>query len=242
MPCARDAFGRIRCSECGHERPCSGVRTGKPRCAACVRRRAVCSYCVKVAKVSVVWAAGPICTTCRYNTLETRSICSGCGQSRRPDPRHRSGQCSDCVGLPPFNICVGCGREERLYRGRRCYACILAEDIDALLGASPRLKPLRKTLLDTERPRSVLRWLRSDATQHVLGRIVTGDLELTHAAIDSLGESVFVLRLRRLASRVVGSKSEAKQSPASSAGSTHNSPRSPIPRSGEWSKSSRGGG
>lgn len=172
------------CTSCGHERPCIGVRDGNPICESCRRRRADCSRCGKPATVSAVWATGPVCTNCRYVGLEARTTCTGCGASRRPDPRHPSGQCSDCLDLPPLNVCAACGREDRIYRAGNCYRCVLVDEVDTLLNGDPRLEPLRNVIVNTDRPRSVFRWLHADTAQSALARIVAGDLELSHEAID----------------------------------------------------------
>jgi hypothetical protein len=180
------------CVVCGRERPCEGVRAGSPRCEACARRREPCSWCGKTAKVIARWAAGPICTTCRYRGLEAKTDCACCGRRRRPDPRHSSGWCSDCAGLPPLCVCTVCGSEDRLYTVGRCWSCTLAARLDTLLvdgDGSPaeHLDGLRVALMATDRPRAALRWLAKPATRDILARLARDELDLTHAALDGLG-------------------------------------------------------
>ena len=185
------------CVDCGLERPCDGVRTGRFRCEPCSRRKAGCSRCGRVATVAVVWACGPVCTTCHHKGLEAKATCDGCGQLRRPDPRHPSGRCSDCVGLPAFSVCSGCEVEDRLYRNGHCWRCSLADVFDALtVGGGVDLASLRTSLLATDRPRAVVRWLETPFATNSIRRLSTGELAMTHRAIDALGGSLAVSRLR----------------------------------------------
>ena len=188
------------CVDCGGVKPCEGVRSGQFRCHACSRRRAPCSRCGRQAKVAAVWASGPVCTTCRLAGLSAKATCEGCGQWRRPDPRHPSGRCSDCVGLPPLNVCGGCGIEERLYTAGRCHGCTLAARLDELLAsdstAAVDLGSLRQLLLATGQPRAALRWIAKPATATALRRLADGDLVLSHAGLDELGDTLAVGHLR----------------------------------------------
>ncbi len=185
------------CVDCGLERPCEGVRSGRFRCESCSRRQSDCARCGRVAKVAVVWACGPVCTTCHHKGLEAKAICDGCGQLRRPDPRHPSGRCSDCVGLPVLSVCSGCGVEDRVYRNGHCWRCTLADVFDALTtGGSVDLAPLRTSLLATDRPRAVVRWLETSFATNSIKRLSTGELAMTHRAIDALGHTLAVSRFR----------------------------------------------
>lgn len=185
------------CVDCGLERPCEGVRSGRFRCEACSRRHSDCSRCGRVAKVAVVWACGPVCQTCYHKGLEAKAICDGCGRFRRPDPRHPSGRCSDCVGLPTWSVCSGCGVEDRIYRNGHCWRCTLADVFDALTtGGIVDLASLRTSLLATDRPRAVVRWLETSFAADSIRRLSTGELAMTHRGIDALGDTLAVSRLR----------------------------------------------
>jgi hypothetical protein len=148
------------CVDCGLSRPCDGIRSGTFRCAPCSRRQVPCSWCGRTGKVAVVWATGPVCTSCHHKGLEAKAVCAGCGELRRPDPRHPSRRCADCVGLARFSVCSGCGLEDRVYRNGHCWRCTLGDTFDALTASgSIDLTPLRMTLLATDRARAVVRWL-----------------------------------------------------------------------------------
>lgn len=190
--CRRSAV----CSICGHERLCAAIRSGRPRCDPCSKRRVECSWCGRTAQVSVVWATGPVCSTCRHKGLTASAICTGCGDMRRPDPRHPSGRCSDCVGLPAFNVCVSCGNEDRIFRAGRCFSCTLPIAFDSLAVGPVDLAALRATIVATDRPRAVIRWLETPFITTTLARLASGDLAITHEAVDGLGNNLAVIRLR----------------------------------------------
>jgi hypothetical protein len=186
------------CSICGNERVCVGIRAGNPRCQPCTSRQAPCSWCGRTARVSVVWATGPVCSTCRHKGLAAKATCDGCGKLRRPDPRHPSGRCADCVGLPRFNVCADCGTEDRIYRHGRCFACLVPMVFDRLAVGPVDLSGLRATLLASARPRAVLRWLETGFVTTSIAGLAAGELALTHTALDGLGDNLAVTRLRHV--------------------------------------------
>lgn len=196
----RDCNRRVGvCVTCGRERPCEGFRNGRPRCNLCAARRAACTVCGTVNKVAVVWASGEICRSCYARAAALKVVCDGCGQTRRPDPRHPSGRCSDCVGLPPMHTCKHCGDEARIIRHGMCWSCLLPHVFDTLTAnATVDLAPLRAALLASDRSRSVGRWLEIPFVAETISAIAAGEFALTHTALDNLGdkESNSVARLR----------------------------------------------
>lgn len=185
------------CVVCGLDRPCDGLRSGTPRCATCARRQTSCSRCGRTAKVAAVWACGPVCSTCYHKGLEAKAVCDGCGQLRRPDPRHPSARCSECVGLPAFNVCSGCGVEDRVYRNGHCWRCTLADVFDTLTASGTvDLALLRASLGSTDRPRAVVRWLETPFATNAIAALATGEVAMTHQAIDTFGDTLAVSRLR----------------------------------------------
>jgi hypothetical protein len=192
----------VACSVCGRLRHAVvGSQAGAPRCGACSRRRATCSGCgLEDRIVAVVWASGPVCSTCHKKGLSAKGDCKGCGQRRRIDPRdpRQLGLCSDCAGLEPWSVCAACGIEERIYEAGRCVACTLDHRLRELVGASAVLDPLRESLLATDGPRAALRWLAKPECQKVLGAIARGDLAATHEGLDELGDSHWLAHLRQV--------------------------------------------
>lgn len=196
--CASCNRTRAVCTVCGHERHCNGIAAGRPRCGPCGNQPIVCSWCGRTApSVSAQWATGPVCSTCRYRGLEAKATCEGCGQWRRPDPRHPSGRCADCVGLAPFNICSSCGLEDRIFRHGRCIRCVMVDLFDTLTGdAAIDVAGLRAVVAASDRPRAVFRWLQEPFVSDTIRRLAQGDLALDHRAFDELGNRLTVNRLR----------------------------------------------
>lgn len=192
----------LECSVCGQvRRSVSGSRKGASKCSACTRRRATCSVCGLDGRVvAVVWASGPVCSTCHKKGLSAKGDCKGCGQRRRIDPRdpQQRGLCSDCAGLEPWSVCAACGTEERIYEAGRCIACTLEHRLKELVGTSPILDPFRESLVATDRPRAALRWLAKPGCQEVLGAMARGDLAATHEDLDSLPDSHWLAHLRQV--------------------------------------------
>lgn len=143
------------CSVCGEVRVCTnGIRKGRPKCTSCVTRRATCSSCGKDRMVAMVFATGPVCSTCHKKAQAAKGVCRGCGQRRRIDPRDpaQRGLCSDCAGLEPWSVCTLCHEEDRIYEAGRCIACTLEHRLRELLGSSAMLDPLLDCLGGSERP------------------------------------------------------------------------------------------
>ncbi len=178
----------VACSVCGEVRvSTTGIQKGRPKCTSCVRRRTTCSACGKGDRmIAMVFATGPVCSTCHKKAQSAKGVCRGCGQRRRIDPRDpdQRGLCSDCAGLEPWSVCTVCGGEDRIYEAGRCIACTLEHRLRELLGSSAMLDPLLDCLGGSERPRAALRWLAKPASQEVLGAMARGDMASTHEALD----------------------------------------------------------
>ncbi|MEY9862075.1 hypothetical protein ABH935_007719 [Catenulispora sp. GAS73] len=119
--------------------------------------------------VAEVCPDGPACRTCADRAVRTRGVCLGCGTDR---------------ALP--------GRRPR----RLCPRCTLADRLDERLDDGtgrirPALAPLTGLLLSAEKPLSILTWLHTRKPQQVgpaylLRRLGRGEIELTHAAFNTL--------------------------------------------------------
>ncbi len=202
--CARRPRGT--CSSCGRQATIvSGLRRDQPRCGRCTPRgQRPCDRCGRTMRIVEVWPTGTACTSCYYKVLDAKSICEGCGARRRIDPRNRDGRdlCSDCAGLAAWFVCRDCGDEARLPADGRCRHCQLIARLADVFGdadgASKELSSLRLALATTERPRAVLRWLAGGHTRQVLAGLVSGQLALTHEALDALGNSKALDHLRQV--------------------------------------------
>lgn len=150
--------------------------------------------------MAMVLASGPVCSTCHKKVLSAKGTCSGCGQRRRIDPRdpRQLGLCSDCAGLDPWSVCLGCGLEDRIYDAGRCLSCTLEYRLTELVGDSAILDPLRTALLGTDQPRAALRWISNPLVAEVLTGIADGDLAPTHEVLDDLGDGSWLGHLRQV--------------------------------------------
>ncbi len=163
-----------------------------------------CASCGRVAKTAAYWACGPVCVSCYHRTLASKGTCRGCGQTRRIDPRLPAeiGLCSECGGLSPLSVCSGCGTEDRIFRRNRCYGCNLDDELARLLGDGEDLRPelgeLRAALTRVGSPKAMLRWLAIPVTAATLSKLASGELDLTHEAIDGLGTTKAVAHLRQV--------------------------------------------
>lgn len=189
----------ITCDVCGAQRRGNnGTRGGQVRCAVCAKRRADCSVCGQGDRpVACVWASGPVCSTCRHAGVAARSICAGCGQRRRIDPRNTNGHahCASCAGLVPFSVCRGCGTEDRIHTDGLCFGCLRDRRLDELIGRSEALEPVR-TALRASVPRTVLRWLAAPVVAQTIAAMAAGTSPISHATLDNAGSNHVVAHLR----------------------------------------------
>ena len=112
--------------------------------------------------------------------------------------------CHACAGKPTKSSCKTCGQLEGRYDSGRCAKCALDDRLTELLidrtgTISLRFVPLKRLLLEHPHPESVLRWLRrAPKGVEALKALAGGDLEATHAVLDSLGEARSIAFLRSL--------------------------------------------
>lgn len=147
------------CSACGRERPCVGAKGPQPLCGRCskLRRAKRCIDCGEQRPVARRVAEGVLCDSCsRRRGLTT-------------------GTCRDCGVVEPLvgGCCAACRLRQRVHglreRADPAAAATLASYLDGLA--------------DAANPSSVLRWLQSPAFA-LLGRLLAGELEISHAALD----------------------------------------------------------
>jgi len=78
-----------------------------------------------------------------------------------------------------------------VYEAGQCQRCTLVRRVDDLFAPAGHPLPaplaaLRAALVDTDRPKAVLRWLARPATRAVLVDVAAGARPLTHATLDAL--------------------------------------------------------
>lgn len=151
----------MTCAICGRVAPCEiAAATGKPWCRACQQRWARCARCGEVRQVRGGSVTAPMCATC---TRDDEAF---------------------------WKRCPTCGQATKLTDGP-CQRCALRSRLHELLSGPegtirPELAALFENLAAVERPATVLSWLwRSDAVA-VLSKLATGELALSHGALDEL--------------------------------------------------------
>lgn len=182
----------------------SGVR-GRPRMAGAF----TCDRCSRAArKHRASWPEGRICGTCFTVAMRTHGTCPGCGTERMLPGRSASNGdqpvCVDCAGITQDYRCSGCGTETERYRQKSCARCSLRNDLTTLLrvdesqGPETTAAKLLAALCGAQRPESILTWLRRKGVRELLERLATGDIHLSHVALDEEPNSPRVEHLRSL--------------------------------------------
>jgi hypothetical protein len=196
------------CSRCTQRRPCNFADSAEPICKSCApRATALCVRCRADRPVTARWAEGPVCEPCYRAALHRRGICTGCARERRlVDPAGPDAdRCADCSGvnLPGGHLCTGCGTEDRLYERGRCVRCSLERRTVVLLAdgqptVPDALAPIYEAIVAARQPYSALNWLRDGAGAAILAELATGQMALTHEALDAHPQPRAADYLRRL--------------------------------------------
>jgi hypothetical protein len=140
--------------------------------------------------------------------MRTQGTCPGCGTERMLPGRSVSHGdqpvCADCAGITQDYHCSGCGRETEHYRQNTCARCSLRDDLTVLLrvdgsrGPETAAAKLLAALCGAQRPESILTWLRKPGVRELLERLATGEIPLSHEALDREPNSLRVEHLRSL--------------------------------------------
>ncbi|MFB6580537.1 hypothetical protein ACFCYC_24560 [Streptomyces sp. NPDC056402] len=122
--------------------------------------------------------------------MRVRGQCPNCGADRLLPGRDTTDTaiCRDCANITRDFFCDRCGFEGLLLGRRLCERCTLADTLGRLLDdgsgrVHPPLAPLVDLLLDLERPKSRLIWLRRPNVICLLQSLATGRVPLTHEGL-----------------------------------------------------------
>ncbi|MEU9189383.1 hypothetical protein AB0D14_33550 [Streptomyces sp. NPDC048484] len=137
--------------------------------------------------------------------MRVRGHCPGCGTDRLLPGRDTDGTpvCRDCADITRDFFCDRCGFEGLLLGRRLCERCTLADTLTRLLDdgtgrIAPSLLPLVTTLLEMDRPKSRLIWLRNPNIVRLLLGLATGAIPLTHEGLHQETPWRTVVHLRDL--------------------------------------------
>lgn len=166
-----------------------------------------CAGCGRLATVAAHQDGRALCARC-YRQPARR--CGQCGRVRLVARRGRDGQpdlCPTCYPAPILD-CSVCGQHARCRRTTPdrapiCFRCQLDRRLHQLLagpdGAIPaRLGRLHQAILEVDNPVTALGWLGRSPAVAVLHRLASGELALTHEALDELPRGFALDHLRQL--------------------------------------------
>jgi hypothetical protein len=167
--------GVVRCHRCATHCPTCGHRRSRPAPGRC-------RWCI----------TGP-----------RRPTCVECGRAPRLGITD-DGRCRQCRQKAEHH-CNRCGRTSQLTRqddGWICHRCALAADVDDRLGPADQmpegLAPVRAAIAAADNPAIVRRWLRTSTGGQLLARLATGQIPLSHGALDQAGADRSIEYLRAL--------------------------------------------
>lgn len=131
---------------------------------------------------------GRLCSRCYRTAIRTHGYCADCGVERLIPGRNDDGDavCFDCAGIDKNFCCNTCSREGALSAGV-CEHCQLRQQLSALTkDALVDLGALVDQFCSVDRADSVLIWLRQPHAQDLIVSLANGQVELTHAGLDTL--------------------------------------------------------
>ena len=207
----RDPATWKTCSGCGRlQRVNARTAEGAPLCPSCYEPPLdTCTTCADVAPIAFRRPGVALCGPCYDRHQRPRRPCGRCGRLKVINRRARDGEPDLCNGChwAVVAACTDCG-EVRPGRGvsvgtHVCLHCIAKHRLDDVLTAADGSIPdalggLREAFLAAEQPRSILVWLHRSPGAGLLRRLVTGEVQLSHEALDELPQTPSLRHLRQL--------------------------------------------
>ena len=161
-----------------------------------------CAHCGQQKHCSRLILDKPVCGTCMLRFARTATTCPGCGGIKVLAfyDDHGRPACATCTGNKPRYACVRCGREDSPF-GRRCGPCMLEQRAADLLTdpsgrIHPQLQPVFDTLMAGPRPQTTLYWFTRSTGPGILRAMAQGEIEITHAAFETMASNKTVNYLR----------------------------------------------
>ncbi|MFH5877273.1 hypothetical protein [Arthrobacter sp. NA-172] len=137
---------------------------------------------------------GGICGYCYQQAKRTRGTCACGHEGVLPGRIDTLPACRKCSGVQLNVDCIGCGTEDELHSGNRCWTCILAMTVDRLLSPadnqppSPALQAIGTALKSMKRANSGLTWIQQPHVTEFLQQLAAEPV-ITHARFDELPAS-----------------------------------------------------
>jgi integrase len=153
-----------------------------------------CARCAEHHKIAVRWPDGGICGYCYQQAKRTRGTCACGHEGVLPGRINTLPACRKCSGVRLNVDCIGCGTEDELHSGNRCWTCILALTVDRILSPadnqppSPEIQAIATALKSMKRANSGLTWIQQPHVTEFLQQLATGPV-ITHARFDELPAS-----------------------------------------------------
>ena len=199
----------VMCHE--HRRVNARTETGEPICTRCYRQvwpQRRCDGCGEQRRI-YSRQGGAWCENC-YRHIRPRRPCGGCGRTAAINKRARDGEpdlCAACNWAPTAR-CSMCGVEAMCRRAGGtgppvCLHCAAMARLDELLTGpdgtiAPAFDRLRDAFAAASQPRSLHTWLDRSPGAALLTQLADGRLDLDHASLDRLDQTVSLHHLRQL--------------------------------------------
>lgn len=145
-----------------------------------------CGRCAEHHQIAVRWPDGGICGYCYQQAKRTRGTCACGHEGVLPGRVDTLPACRKCSGVRLNIDCIGCGSEDELHSGNRCWACVLSATVDRLLTPddsrplSPELQAIATALKSMKRANSGLTWIQQPHVAAFLQQLAATPV-ITHA-------------------------------------------------------------
>lgn len=153
-----------------------------------------CGRCGEHHQIAVRWPDGGICGYCYQQAKRTRGTCACGHEGVLPGRVDTLPACRSCSGVQLNIDCIGCGNEDELHSGNRCWSCILAATVDRLLSPpdnqppSPALRAVATALKSMKRANSGMTWIQQPHVTAFLQQLAATPV-ITHTHLDELPAS-----------------------------------------------------
>jgi integrase len=152
-----------------------------------------CGRCAEHHQIAVRWPDAAICGYCYQQAKRTRGTCACGHEGVLPGRIDTLPACRKCSGVRLNVDCIGCGNEDELHSGNRCWPCILSTTVDRLLSpdnqpSSHALQAIATALKSMKRANSGLTWIQQPHVTAFLQQLAATPV-ITHAGLDELPPS-----------------------------------------------------